>query len=84
MQQSFISVGIGALLTILFIIWLIIKWKTMSDFERLVVLILICTFIAINVIIYYVIDIYYNVNPLIEKWKVIGEPIKGIRNYLKS
>lgn len=78
MRPSFIATGISAILIIIAIIWFIMKWNNMSDFEKINIFVLICIFIAIHAIAHYIEEIYYGFNPLIGKWQVLSEPTKRI------
>lgn len=80
MRPTLTVTGIGAILIITSIIWFIMKWKDMSEFERLVTFIIICILIVINVIAYYVIEIYYDFNSVIGKWEILDEPVRRLRN----
>lgn len=80
MQHNVIITGIGILLLLGAIVWFIMKWNVLSEFERLVAFILICIFIAIVIVVHYVLDMYDDFNILIGKWNYVEGPINRIRN----
>jgi hypothetical protein len=80
MRQSHIATGIGAILIIISTIWLYTRWQTMTEFEKLISFILICIFIAIDTIVYYVIEMYYDIYPLIQKIGIIDQPIARLQS----
>lgn len=80
MRPENIAAGIGIILIIISIVWFIMKWKELTDFERLVTFILICILIAITVVVYYAVDIYYEINPLILNWNKVNDYIGRLRS----
>lgn len=74
MRPSFIAAGINGLLLMIVVIFTLIYWGTIGNYEKSVLLSLIGLQIGVHALLHHVEEIYYDYNPLENKWTPIGSP----------
>ena len=68
MKPSFIGGAINGLLMMIVIIYVIVFWGTLGNYERIVLMSLIAILIGIDAIIHGMQEVFYDFNPLEGKW----------------
>lgn len=68
MRPSFLAAGINGLTMLIVIILVVIYWKSLSDYERIIVMSLLSLQIGIHALLHHMEEIHYNYNPLEGKW----------------
>lgn len=72
---------IGAILAIIAIIWVFMKWNILVEYEKIVIFILISLLITLVIGAYYIGNLYDDLYPFVNKIKLVDEPIQRIRSW---
>lgn len=68
MRPSFIGACLNGLLMTAVIVYVIMYWGTLGDYERMVMMSIIAILLGIHAILHHIEEIQYDFNPLEGKW----------------
>ena len=74
MRPSFIAAGINGLLMLIATIMIIINYRNLSKEMAILFILLLAIAYGIHAILHYFEEVYYNYNPLKNKWTIHSEP----------
>jgi hypothetical protein len=71
MRPSFIGAGLNGLIMLIVFVYAFMYWSKMNNYEQIIIISLIGIQLGIHALLHHMEEIYYDYNPLENKWNHI-------------